>query len=82
MCTSVTAAAVVGPLVGALLAGVVTEVALPPHGVAPLLTMDGAASIIKNPVGAASINTLFGVMFFGSCKLTQVDFRLHASPLD
>lgn len=50
-CTSVTAGAVVGPLVGALLAGVVTEVALPPHGVAPLLTVDVAASIIKNPVG-------------------------------
>lgn len=51
-CTSVTAGAVVGPLVVALLAGVVTEVALPPHGVAPLLTVDVAASIIKNPAGA------------------------------
>lgn len=50
-CTSVTAGAVVRSLVGTLLAGVVTEMALPPHRVTPLLTADFAASVIKEPAG-------------------------------
>lgn len=50
-CTFVTAGAVVRAFVSTLLAGVVTEMALPPHGIAPLLTADVAASIIKQPAG-------------------------------
>lgn len=48
--TSVTAGAVVGALITALLAGVMARVALAPHGVASLFTAHVTASIIKNPV--------------------------------
>lgn len=48
-CTSGTAGAAVRPLIGTLLAGVVTEVALPPHGVTPRLAADVTASLIKEP---------------------------------
>lgn len=47
--TSVTAGAVVRSLVVALLAGVVAEVALPTHGVAPLLAKYVTAAIVKEP---------------------------------
>ena len=45
--TSVTAGAAVRSLVGTFLAGVVTEMALPPHRISALLTADFAASVIK-----------------------------------
>lgn len=52
-CTSVTTGAAVKALVGTLLAGVVTEMTLPPHGIAPSLTADAATSLIKKPAGGS-----------------------------
>lgn len=49
--TSVTAGAFVRAFVSTLLAGVVTDKTLAPHGITPLLAVDIAASIIKQPVG-------------------------------
>lgn len=49
-CTSVTAGAVVWSLIDTLVAGVVTEVALPPHGVAARLAANVAAAFVKEPV--------------------------------
>ena len=50
-CTSVTAGAVVRPLVCALTAGVVTEVALSPHRETPHRAAGVTAAIIKEPAG-------------------------------
>lgn len=50
-CTSVTAGAVVRTLVCALMAGVVTAVALSPHRETPHLAAGVTAAIIKEPAG-------------------------------
>lgn len=53
--TSVAAGAVVWTLVCALVAGVVTEVTLSPHGVTALLTADAADAIVIEPAGRCSV---------------------------
>lgn len=50
-CTCVTAGAVVRSPISTLVAGVVTAMALPLHGVAPGLAADDTASIINEPAG-------------------------------
>lgn len=67
--TSVTAGAFVRAFVGALLAGVVTQVALPVHGVTALLTVAVAAPIVKEPAGehvvhSARVNNAFTILRF------------------
>lgn len=60
--TSVTAGAVVRPLISTLLAGVVTEMALPPCGITPLLTVEVTESIIKEPAGQCVVSSVFVYM--------------------
>ena len=43
-------------LVRALFAGVVTEVALPLHGITPQLAADHTAAIIEEPKGGKEVN--------------------------
>lgn len=51
MCTSVTAGAVIRSLISTLLAGVVTEMALPSHCITSCLAANVTAPIIKEPAG-------------------------------
>lgn len=62
---SVTAGAVVRSLISALVAGVVTEMTLPPHGITPRLAADDAAPIIKEPC----LRAAGAVFFLRTCAL-------------
>lgn len=59
--TFVAAGTVVGAFIGALLTGVVTDVALIPQSETPLLTVDATSPIIKEPAG----------VFHNECASTQ-----------
>lgn len=66
--TCVAAGTVVGAFIGALLTGVVTDVALIPRSETPLLTVDATSPVIKEPAG----------VFHNECASTQPLQIIHA----